>query len=243
MLGCAGTFPGPDSCCSSYLLEQDGFRLMIDCGTGAVGALQRHDALLDVDAVFLSHLHADHCLDLVAWYYVRHYHPEGPRPTIPVYGPQGSAERIAGAFDGQPEGLSSVYDWRLAKAGHMEIGPFDVELATMCHPVESLGMRIAAGGKTFAYSSDTAETDALPELARGVDFMLSEASWLGDCEHPAGVHMSGAESARMGERAGAGRLMLTHVVPWCSRDAVLEEALGVRPEGTEMAQPGQSYEI
>lgn len=216
---------------------------MIDCGTGAVGALQRADALLDVDAVLLSHLHADHCLDLVAWYYTRYYHPDGPRPTVPVYGPQGSAERIAKAFDDVPMGLSSTYDWRLAKAGHMEIGPFDIELAAMRHPIESLGMRIIADGKTFAYSSDTAECEALPAIARDADFLLSEASWQHDCPHPDGVHMSGIEAAQMANRAGAGRLLLTHVVPWCSRDAILAEALTVRPEGTEMARPGGSYEI
>ena len=216
---------------------------MIDCGTGAVGAMQRAGVLLDVDAVFLSHLHADHCLDLVAWYYTRYYHPEGPRATMPVYGPQGSAERIAGAFDAVPPGLAETYDWRLAKAGHMEIGPFDIELAGMYHPIESLGMRIEAGGKVFAYSADTAANDALPVLARDADFMLCEASWQDNCPHPEGVHMSGIEAAGMANAAGADRLMLTHVVPWCSREQILEEALTVRGEGTEMALPGMSYDI
>ena len=80
VLGCAGTFPGPLSGCSSYLVEQDGFRLLLDAGNGAVSALQRAADLLAVDAVLLSHLHADHCLDLVAYSYARRYHPEGPLP-------------------------------------------------------------------------------------------------------------------------------------------------------------------
>lgn len=243
VLGCSGTFPGPDSCCSSYLVEHEGFKLLIDCGTGAVGAMHRNDHLIDVDAVFLSHLHADHCLDLVAWYYVRYYHPEGPRPTVPVYGPLGSAERIARAFDDRPVGFDKVYDWRLAKPGHTEIGPFDVEIATMRHPIESLGIRLNAGGKSFAYSSDTAETDALPTLARDADLLLAEASWLDGPAHPQGIHMTGSQAARMGEAAGVDRLLLTHIVPWTDRSLILEEATAVRPDGTALALSDMVYDI
>ena len=243
VLGCSGTFPGPDSCCSSYLVEHEGYKLLIDCGTGAVGALHRHGHLLDVDAVFLSHLHADHCLDLVAWYYARYYHPEGPKPTLPVYGPMGSAERIARAFDDRPVGFDQVYDWRLAKQGHTEIGPFDVEMATMRHPIESLGIRLNAGGRSFAYSSDTALTGALPKLAHGADLLLAEASWSDDCEHPEGIHMSSKEAARMGDAADVGSLLLTHIVPWASREQILDEALEVRPDGTQLALPGGSYTV
>lgn len=243
VLGCSGTFPGPDSCCSSYLVEHEGFKLLIDCGTGAVGAMQRHDSLLDIDAVFLSHLHADHCLDLVAWYYVRYYHPEGARPTLPVYGPLGSAERIARAFDDRPVGFDQVYDWRLAKQGHTEIGPFDVEMATMRHPIESLGIRLNAGGKSFVYSSDTAETDALPALAKDADLLLAEASWPDSCQNPQGIHMSSTEAARMGQASGVDKLLLTHIVPWADRAHILEEACTVRPEGTALALPGSVYEI
>lgn len=40
VLGCSGTFPGPDSPCSSYLVDHDGSRL--DLGAGSLGVLQRH---------------------------------------------------------------------------------------------------------------------------------------------------------------------------------------------------------
>ncbi len=99
VLGCAGTFPGPRSGCSSYLVEHDGFRLLLDAGNGAVGALQRHGGLLDLDAVLLSHLHADHCVDLVAYAYARIYPPAGPPPPLPVYGPGGTEERLVRVFD------------------------------------------------------------------------------------------------------------------------------------------------
>jgi len=97
MVGCSGSMPGPHSAASCYLLEADGFRLVVDLGNGAVGALQRYTALNRVDAVALSHLHADHCLDMCPLWVARTYAPEGALPRIPVYGPAGTAERIARA--------------------------------------------------------------------------------------------------------------------------------------------------
>ncbi len=99
VLGCAGTFPGPGTACSSYVLEHDGFRLVIDVGNGALGPLQEHIGLLGINAVLLSHLHGDHCLDLVAYSYALRYHPEGPLPRLPIYGPVSSRHRLCGAFD------------------------------------------------------------------------------------------------------------------------------------------------
>jgi ribonuclease BN (tRNA processing enzyme) len=69
VVGCAGSYPGPDSPASCYLLEeQDGagrtWRILLDLGSGALGALHRYADPLAVDAVFLSHLHPDHCMDL-----------------------------------------------------------------------------------------------------------------------------------------------------------------------------------
>ena len=75
IIGCSGSFPGPDSPASSYLLEADGFRLLLDLGSGAIGALQRHVGLYDIDAVCLSHHHSDHCLDMSCLAVARTIHP------------------------------------------------------------------------------------------------------------------------------------------------------------------------
>ena len=100
VIGCSGSFPGPDSPASCYLLEAEGFRLVMDMGNGALGVLQRHAELFGIDAICVSHLHADHCVDLSSYWVARQYAPGGPRPPIPVYGPRGTAERVAG-FGGE----------------------------------------------------------------------------------------------------------------------------------------------
>jgi ribonuclease BN (tRNA processing enzyme) len=78
IVGCSGSFPGPDSPASSYLVEAEGFRLLIDLGSGALGALQRYASLYEIDAVCVSHLHADHCLDLCDFSVARRFAPDGP---------------------------------------------------------------------------------------------------------------------------------------------------------------------
>ena len=83
VVGCAGSFPGPDSPASCYLLEADGFRLVIDFGNGSLGALQKYTSLFDIDAVCLSHLHADHCVDLYSYSVARAFSPAGPQPRDP----------------------------------------------------------------------------------------------------------------------------------------------------------------
>ena len=91
---CSGSFPGPDSPASCYLVEAGGFRLLLDLGNGALGALQNHAPLDGIGAVCLSHLHGDHCLDLCALYVARRYGRRGTgAPPIRVLGPQGTADR------------------------------------------------------------------------------------------------------------------------------------------------------
>jgi ribonuclease BN (tRNA processing enzyme) len=105
-------------------VEHDGYRLVLDLGAGALGQLQRHIGLLDVDAVYVSHLHADHCIDLVAYSYARRFHPDGVPPRLPVYGPAGTAQRICSAFEEPPElGLLDVYDFREVEAGSCSSAP------------------------------------------------------------------------------------------------------------------------
>src|SRR5262245_51799303 len=127
ILGCAGSFPGPDSACSAYLVEADGFRLMMDMGTGSLGALQRYAGLKHVDAILLTHLHADHVLDACSYVVVRRYAPDGPYPLLPLYAPAGAAARLSGAYGAVGEGpLTDVYTFHDLKPGTFEIGPFSV---------------------------------------------------------------------------------------------------------------------
>jgi len=104
IIGCSGSFPGPASAASCYLVEAEGFRLLVDLGSGALSALQRHAGLDEIDAICLSHLHGDHCLDMCGYSVARSWHPDGPRPPIPAYGPSQAAVRLGRALTADPAG-------------------------------------------------------------------------------------------------------------------------------------------
>ena len=225
VIGCAGSFPGPDSPASSYLLEAEGFRLVIDMGNGALGALQRHTELFGVDAICLSHLHADHCIDLGAYWVARQYPPEGPQPRIPVYGPPGTAERVSPSNGpGFVELSRDRFDFCDLTPGTFEIGPFRVTTDHMNHPVETFGFRVEYRDRRLAYSADTGESDALIRLAQGVDLFLCEASFLDDPNNKPGVHLTARQAGEYATRAGAGQVMLTHLVPWNDKELTLAQA-------------------
>src|SRR5690348_7521278 len=179
VIGCSGSFPGPDGPASCYLLEAEGFRLLLDLGNGAIGALQRHARLDAIDAVCVSHHHADHCLDLCPFWVTRTFGPAGQLPRIPVYGPDGTARRMAQAYGLEEHpGMGRAFDFVTLAPGARDIGPFRITLAHMNHPVETFGFRVEHAGRSLAYSADTGECPALVELASGADVMLCEASYL-----------------------------------------------------------------
>lgn len=240
VLGCAGTFPGPDSPCSSYLVDTDGFRLLLDAGNGALGALQRHGGLLDVDAIVVSHLHGDHWLDLVPYAYARRYDPSGPAARLPLYGPPGTREAFHAVGAGT---VDEAFEVRRLAAGSSSIGPFSVTAALTNHPVETYASRVEAGGRTLAYSADTGPSDAVAALARGADTFLCEASYLDGARNPPGLHLTGGQAGTHARQADAGRLVLTHLVPWNDPARTLEGAAATYDGPTELARSGATYDI
>jgi ribonuclease BN (tRNA processing enzyme) len=240
IVGCSGSFPGPDSPASCYLVEAEGFRLLIDLGSGAVGALQRYTSLYEIDAVCVSHLHADHCLDLCDFSVARRFHPDGPKPPIPVYGPPQTALRLGRALGADPvvdarpgadrfHGITELFRFETLAEGTMEIGPLRVTGAHMNHPVETFGFRLEHAGRSLAYSADTGQTGALVDLARDADVLLCEASFTEPADAagaalPEGLHLTGRQAGQHAARAGAGQLVLTHLVPWNDESRTLDEA-------------------
>ncbi len=245
VLGCAGSFPGPDSPCSSYLLEAGGFRLLVDFGTGAMSALQRFASLHCVDGVLLTHLHADHVFDACMYVVVRRYAPDGALPPIPLYAPAGAPQRLACAYGGPDEApLDDVYDFHTLTPGTQNIGPFLVTVDRVNHPVETYGVRLEHDGRVLAYSADSAPCEALIRLAQGADAFLCEASYLDGEDNPPDLHLTGREAGEHATKAGVGRLLLTHLVTaWGSEAQTYDAAASAYTGPIEIVRPGARYEI
>lgn len=244
ILGCAGTFPGPGNPCSSYLIESQGYRLLVDAGNGSTGTLQASCGLLGIDAAVISHLHGDHFVDLITYTYARSYHPKGRPPPLLTYGPRGLPRALQGLFGRPSEStLRQAYEFRELSPGPLCLGPFQLRLARMNHPVETYGMRISDGDRTLAYSADTGVCPELVELARGADTLLCEASYLDGEDNPSDVHLTGRQAGEHAARAGVGRLVLTHLVPWGDRQRSLAAASSAFPGSCEAATTGTASEI
>jgi ribonuclease BN (tRNA processing enzyme) len=248
IIGCSGSMPGPDSPASCYLLEAPyadrTFRLVLDLGSGALGSLQRHVALETIDAVALSHLHPDHCLDLCGFYVFRKFRPEGPLGPLAVWGPEGTAKRVARACDlDSAESMRERFDFKVYPGEHFSIGPFSVRTTTADHPQPAISLRLTDGSRTLVYSGDTGTQSALVDLAENCDILLAESAFLERQDNPDHMHMTGREAAETAQRAGAGRLLLTHIPPWHSPDDVLAQARPHFSGPIDFAKAGARFQV
>ncbi len=247
IVGCAGSFPGPDSAASCYLLtaHADGRRwsIVLDLGSGALGPLQRYVDPLALDAVLFSHLHPDHCLDLTGLHVMRTDHPHrSPPPRLDVFAPTGAAERIARAH-----GVEEAKDVQDTFAFHplqdglvLRVGPFTVTAVEMNHPVLAYAFRVECGGARLAYTGDTDECAALATLMRDADLVLADSAFVEGRDLAPGVHLSARRAARAALSAGGvSRLMLTHLPAWNDPEACRAEAAEVWPGQVEIAAPGR----
>lgn len=241
VLGAAGTFSRADSACSAYLVEHDGFTLLLDMGNGAVGALQRYAALLAPDAVFLSHLHADHCVDLVAYSYARRFHPDKPG-ALTVYGPAGTRERLQ-EIGGGTTSFDDVYRFARTTSGRSEIGPFEVSLAPARHPVETYSIRLSAGDRTVVYSGDSGPSRELVANSLGADLLLCEATWEHGSDYPPDLHMTATQAGVHAARADAQRLWLVHTTAFTDPDTLREQAAAAYAGELDIPAAGTAYTL
>jgi ribonuclease BN (tRNA processing enzyme) len=249
VVGCSGSYPGPDSPASSYLVEaEDGertWRVLLDLGSGALGPLHEVADPLSIDAVFITHLHPDHWFDMSGYYVLRKYHPSGPQPRIPVYGPRGIAKRMAKGYGLKKNpGMNEEFDFHEYDGQlPVTIGPLTLDVARVAHPGDAYAIKVSQGASTLVYSGDTGFCDELVDLARDTDLLLAEAAFREGEDNPKGLHMTGREAGETATRAGARRLVLTHIPPWYEKPAAIEEARGVFDGPLELAACGTTYEL
>ena len=223
VLGSCGAWPEPQQACSGFLVEHDGFRLVLDLGYATVPRLLSHLDAGQVDAVVISHGHPDHCADLNPLLRARALRDDPPAP-LPVYAPAGALDAVL-ALD-RKEMLGSSYLLHDVVPGtSLSIGPFEVDTRLLPHWLPNLGVRLTAAGRSLAYTGDSGPSDEVVTLARNADLLLAEATHLEPVAPDIRPYMSSpAVAGRQAEAAGAGRVLLTHLWPGTDRTLALAEA-------------------
>jgi len=237
VLGSCGAWPEAGQACSGYLVEHDGFRLLVDLGYAVVPRLQEYVAVGQVDAVFISHGHPDHCADLNPLLRARVLRDD-VLPPLPVYAPPGALDAVL-ALD-RPGMLADGYVLHdLAPGSELDIGPFRARTELLPHSLPNAGLRLTAGGRVFAYTGDTGPSPDVAGLARGADLLLAEASYADQVPEDSRRYLSSARlQGQQAATAGAGRLLLTHLMPGTDPAAATAAARGWYDGEVGVATPG-----
>lgn len=239
VLGSSGGFPIAGLACSGYLARLGGQTLLLDCGPGVATALIGADAKAGVDGVVISHLHADHMLDLIPLGYalMTEWVTDGRTAPLPLYLPQGGIDllgklsdlfghrnwrfpsegggfgrqALAAALERGEDWMSTVFDAREYDPGDdIAFGPLTVTTLPVDHRVPTAAMRLKHDGADFVYSADTRYWPALGNFAGGTDIFLVDAHLSGP-KAPGGAHMTPGEAGRLAAMADAKRLVLCHL--------------------------------
>ncbi|WP_328999638.1 MBL fold metallo-hydrolase [Kribbella sp. NBC_00709] len=216
VLGSCGAWPEAGRACAGFLVEYDGFRVVLDLGYAALPRLLEHCPHGEVDAVVVTHQHPDHCVDVSGLARVRYY--EAPdAPPVPLHCPPGVID-VLRALEPNPDPAEVFAVDDLAAT--TRIGPFDVLTVELPHYKTNLGVRLSAPGVSVAYTGDSGPSPDLRLLAEGTDVFISDATYQGTSTND--YLMSATEAAR-GAR-GAKRLVLTHFWPGSDRSISVAEA-------------------
>ena len=237
VLGGCGAWPAAGQACSGYLVEHDGFRLLIDPGYATFPRLLEVLDAADVDAVLVSHGHPDHCADLNPLLRARAMRKE-PVPSLPVVAPADALGPVL-ALD-RPGMLDDAIALREFTPGdRLTVGPFGVRSWLLPHWVPNAGLRLEAGGRSLAYTGDSGPSPLLADLARGADVLLAEATYPWQVTDADPRYLSSARQAgAVARQAGAGRLLLTHLWPGTDPEEAVRAAAGSYPGEIAVASPG-----
>ncbi|MEO8252471.1 MAG: MBL fold metallo-hydrolase [Chloroflexota bacterium] len=255
VLGRSPARPNPGEACAGYLVEGGGSRILMDVGPGVVAQLLRRNTPDELDAVVISHMHTDHCLDLIT---LRYSYPwiDVAKHRLTVIVPPGSTSQLAELALGA--GYANFFDKSFVFVEHdgkrpIEIGKLRLEPEETQHYVRTWGFRITANGtgedpkKVLTYSADSGPCDALPVLADNADLFLCEAGLRSlkedDPEPQSRGHLLPSEAASTARDAGARRLLLTHIPLVDGGDWALAEARAEYEGSVEIAEPLRSYEV
>ncbi|MEK5040160.1 MBL fold metallo-hydrolase [Sporosarcina sp. FSL K6-3457] len=239
-IGIWGGYPKANSATSSFLIEHEGFNCLIDCGSGVLSSLQNYLPLEKLDAVVISHYHADHIADIGSLQFSRliNFYLGKSAPALPIYGhvqDQDNFDKLS--YKEQTVGVA------ISEDDVIQIGPFEVSFCRTIHPVYCLAMKFSVAGHSIVLTADTEWRDELVDFARGTNLLISEANLYEEHVGKAPGHMGGSEAGKLASLSSAKQLILTHLPLHGQIEDILEAASLNYDGPAEVAIVGKTYEI
>ncbi len=221
--------PRPGGACSSYLLRAGQAAVLVDIGSGSVGKLQTVTDLQQLDAIVVTHMHADHFLDLVPLRYGRKHGPSRLEAALPLWLPPGGRAVLAavGAVlsPDNPNFFGETFDVReYDESEVLTVEDLSLSFRRTRHYIPAFAVRAHCGGTSIVYSADTAPCEAVVEHARHASVFLCEAALGLSAEEGERGHSSAIEAGEMAERAGVRRLLITHYASGVDPQALADAA-------------------
>ena len=237
VLGSCGAWPAAGTACSGFLIEHEGFRLLLDAGYATLPRLLETTPADQLDAVLISHGHPDHCADLNPLLRARALVAD-PAPPLPVFAPSGALNAVL-ALDrpGMLDDAIALHEFEPNEP--LTVGPFTVRTRLLPHWVPNAGMRLEAGGKVIAYTGDSGPDPAVAELASRADLLIAEATYPEQVPRKDARYLTSArQAAEQAARADVGQLALTHLWPGTDPNAAMDAARKAYPGRIDIAQSG-----
>lgn len=241
VLGCLGAYPYEGQGTSSYLLQADGFNLLLDAGSSTLVELEKELDPLDLDAVILSHYHHDHIADLgVLQYYWQLYPTQTSKPILPIYGHTEDEFHFNDlTMDGVTEGRAYF------EAEELKLGPFLVTFMKTIHPVPCYAMRFVEEktGAVFVFTGDSGYLESFNEFAKKADLFLAD-TYLFDGNEKHKAHFTAGEAGTFAKNAAVKKLILTHLPQHGDLEELRRQAAAASGKiPVELAQPHKVFEI
>jgi ribonuclease BN (tRNA processing enzyme) len=260
VLGKSPSWQDAGGACSGYLVEDGASCLLLDCGSSVFAQLRRVRDYVDVDAIVVSHMHADHFLDLIPFAHALIYAPRqqraaadgsagnGARARPRLLVPPGAIAmlRLLAEAGGQPRLFDAAFALREYDVAEVvEVGDLRVRLQPVPHYIPTNAIEVSRGGRDgrFTYGADHRPTDALREFAAATDLLMLEATLTQPEPHEPRGHMTPAEAGAVAAGCDAGRLVLTHISDELDYDWALAQAARSYAGPIEIARGGGVYEV
>lgn len=234
-----GGYPAAGEATSGYLLQQDNFNLLIDCGSAVVSNIQRYIKIEDLNAVIISHYHHDHAADI------------GPLQYACLI------KSKLGQFSGALDIYGHPYDEDGFKRLTMEpytrgipyneyekirVGPFNITFIKTKHPVISYGMRISSGNRNIVYTADGSFGEDLIDFSRNADLLLCECNFYSSQDGSSAGHMNSTDAGTIANNAAVKKLLLTHLPHFGDHNMLIEDAKRYYNGEIELAKAGWIWE-